>query len=142
MLSRIIDCTEGLENRIKSCAREADGFDSLIGAVTTKRYISSRIRRILASAVLGIGASLVRAALEEPLYLKILALRKSRAEELLREFGRSKFPILARQNEIKSLKGAAAEAYRKDLLAGHVYRLCCKATEKEQLLPVMGDDKL
>ena len=142
MLSRIIDCTEGLENRIKSCAREADGFDSLIGAVTTKRYISSRIRRILASAVLGIGASLVRAALEEPLYLKILALRKSRAEELLREFGRSKFPILARQNEIKSLKGAAAEAYRKDLLAGHVYRLCCKAPEKEQLLPVMGDDKL
>ena len=110
--------------------------------MTTKRYISSRIRRILASAVLGIGASLVRAALEEPLYLKILALRKSRAEELLREFGRSKFPILARQNEIKSLKGAAAEAYRKDLLAGHVYRLCCKATEKEQLLPVMGDDKL
>ena len=140
-LASIVDCTEGLENRIKSCAKEADGFDGLIAAATTRRYISSRIRRILAAAVLGISEKLVRSALQSPLYLKLLALRESRAEELLRELSRSDFPLLARRNDALALGGAAKEAYAKDLLADEVYRLCSKLPLRERLLPLVQDIK-
>lgn len=137
VLANIVDCTEGLENRIKACAKETGDFDSLIAAATTKRYISSRIRRILAAAVLGISENLVRTALQAPLYLKLLALRESRAEELLRELSRGDFPLLARRSDALALSGTAKESYAKDLLADDVYRLCAKKPLREQLLPLV-----
>lgn len=139
-LAKIVDCTEGLENRIKSCAKTATGCDELITKATTKRYISSRIRRILAAAVLEICGDLVRDALQAPLYLKLLAIKKSCADALLPEFSKGTFPLLARRNDINALRGTALEAYQKDLLADDVYRLCSQKTMREQLLPLVDTD--
>ena len=135
ILAKITDCTEGLENRIRSCAKEAVSFDDLIAKATTKRYISSRIRRILAAAVLGISDDLVRSALQAPLYLKLLAMRKDRAEALLPAFSKGLFPLLTRQNDIKSLGEAAKAVLQKDLFAANVFRLCSQKAMREQLLP-------
>lgn len=138
-LAEIVDCTEGLENRIKTYAREAEDFDDLIAKVTTKRYISSRIRRILTAAVLGIPKTLVHGALQSPLYLKPLALRKSTADTLLRELGRAEFPLLARQNDLNTLGETARAVYAKDLLATDIYRFCSKMPIREQMLPIIAD---
>ena len=55
-LKQAPDCTEGLENRIKALARTTPDYEELVAKVTTKRYTSSRVRRILAANALGIEA--------------------------------------------------------------------------------------
>ena len=137
MLAKTVDCTEGLENRIKLSATESTDFDELIAKATTKRYIASRIRRILAAAGLGIPEELVRSALQSPLYLKLLAVRKGRSAELLRELGKSSFPLLVRRNDVNRLSGTAEQAYGKDCPAAEVYRLCSGKKQAECLLPLV-----
>ncbi len=120
-MKKILDCTEGLENRIKAIARGVSGYDELVAKVTTKRYISSRVRRILAAAVLGIDEELVRRSLKNKLYLNVLAANKSRAEELLPVFAHSDFPALLRRSDERNLSPRARECYDVDLFAEDVY---------------------
>ena len=120
-LKKILDCTEGLENHIKALAKGNPDYDALVGKVTTKRYISSRVRRILAAAVLGIEEELVRKSLKNKLYLNVLAVKKERADEVLPALARSEFPLLTRASDEKKLTRTAMECYEKDLLADDVY---------------------
>lgn len=136
-LALVTDCTEGLENRIKACAQASADCDELIANATTRRYISSRIRRILSAAALGITDELVSSALLSPLYLKPLAVRKDRATAILRELGKSDFPLLTRRNDIKNLSGTAARLYAKDRLASDIYALCSHRPQQDLLLPLV-----
>lgn len=120
-LKKILDCTEGLENRIKALAKGNPDYDALVGKVTTKRYISSRVRRILAAAVLGIEEELVRKSLKNKLYLNVLAVKKERADDVLPALARSEFPLLTRASDEKKLTRTAMECYEKDLLADDIY---------------------
>ena len=122
-LRRVLDCSEGLENRIKALAKDNPDYDILINKATTKRYISSRIRRILAAATLGISAELVRKALRAPLYLKVLAVKNDRADDVLGALGRAAFPAIARKGDLSALSGTAKEVYENDLLAADIYGL-------------------
>lgn len=122
-LRRVLDCSEGLENRIKALAKDNPDYDILINKATTKRYISSRIRRILAAATLGISAELVRKALRAPLYLKVLAVKNDRADDVLSTLGRAAFPAIARKGDLSALSGTAKEVYENDLLAADIYGL-------------------
>ncbi len=120
-LKGILDCTEGLENRIKALAKSNHDYAELVAKITTKRYISSRIRRILAAAVLGIGEDLVRKSLKSKLYLNVLAIKKERADELLPALNASAFPVLTRKSDEKKLSARARACYEKDVLAEDVY---------------------
>lgn len=134
-LSRVLDCSEGLENRIKALAKDNPDYDILVEKATTKRYISSRIRRILAAAALGITEDLVRKALRAPLYLKVLAVKNDRADDVLSALGRAVFPAIARKGDLANLSGTAREVYDKDLLAADVYGLICgKPVNRTQTL--------
>ncbi len=134
-LARTLDCSEGLENRIKALAKDNPDYDVLIEKATTKRYISSRIRRILAAAALGITEELVRKALRAPLYLKVLAVKNSRADEMLAELCRAAFPAITRKGDLSRLSGAAKEVYEKDVLAADLYGLIAgKPASRSQTL--------
>lgn len=117
----ILDCTEGLENRIRSIAKSGAGYDELIAKVTSKRYISSRIRRILAAAVLGIGERLVRDSLKSNLYFNVLAIRRERADEILPLFARSALPAIIRREDERALSGTAKICYEKDVFSEELY---------------------
>lgn len=101
-LKSLPDCGEGLENRLRSLARECTDHDELVGKATNRRYTSSRIRRIAAAAVLGIsGKDMFRARDAAP-YLRVLALKKERADELLSAFSASAAPLLVRASDFAS----------------------------------------
>ncbi|HIZ08984.1 MAG TPA: nucleotidyltransferase family protein [Candidatus Borkfalkia avicola] len=117
----VLDCTEGLENRIRSVAKSGADYDELIAEVTSKRYISSRIRRILAAAVLGIGEKLVRDSLKSALYFNVLAVRRERADELLPLFAGSVFPAVIRREDERALSVTAKLCYAKDIFAEELY---------------------
>ena len=134
-LAHILDCSEGLENRIKALAKDNPDYDALVEKTTTKRYISSRIRRILAAAALDISEDLVRKALRAPLYLKLLAVNNDRADELLSSFGRAAFPLVARKGDLSALSATAKEVYEKDILAADLYGLICgRAANRSQTM--------
>lgn len=122
-LKKIVDCTEGLENRIKSLVKTNPDYDIFIQKATTKRYISSRIQRILAAAVIGIDEETVRKSLRAPLYLRILAVKKERADEMLRCFNRSAYPVLARRSDYLKLTKTAETVNEKDIFASELFAL-------------------
>lgn len=60
---KVPDCAaEGLYHRVYSSVREAKSLDELYSLIKTKRYTMSRVKRIVASAVLGIDESKVKDA--------------------------------------------------------------------------------
>ena len=69
--AQLPDVSEGIENRILTCARTATSLDDLFAQVKSKRYSHARIRRIVLSAFLGLTAA---DSAGIPPYLRILGL--------------------------------------------------------------------
>ncbi|MDE7401684.1 MAG: nucleotidyltransferase family protein [Clostridia bacterium] len=81
-LKRVYGCTEGLENRLKSLAF-GHGFEEIVELACSKRYSKARIRRILTANLLGLYADQTAEFLQGGLPVKVLAVKKERADELL-----------------------------------------------------------
>lgn len=130
-MKKMTDCTEGLENRIKAFAKNTPDYDEFVSKVTTKRYISSRIRRILAATVLELEEEFVRKALRAPLYLKVLAAKKESADKILPALRKSAFPLLTRRSDLSLLGKIAEDVYAKDELASDIFRLAAALPRTE-----------
>lgn len=120
-LKEILDCGEGLENRFKALTKDTWDYDSLIEKMTTKRYTSSRLKRIILSSFLGIKKELIDDSMEGDGYIKALAVKKERAEEILGELSSSRFPLITRKSDATLLKKSAAECFKKDVEANDLY---------------------
>lgn len=81
-LKRVYGCSEGLENKLKACS-SVNGYDEIIEQCTSKRYSSSRIRRILCANLLGLYADQAEEFLSAELPHKVLAVRKDLADKIL-----------------------------------------------------------
>ena len=120
-IAKTLDCTEGLENRIKAFALHSHSYNELTEKLQTKRYTCTRLNRILLSSALGIEKTLVRKCLKNPSYLKVLAVKKER-KDLLPYFAQnSSYPLVLRRTDISKLEGAAEKSFEKDLLLNSVY---------------------
>ena len=118
-IAKICDCTEGLENAFKKAALTPK---NLVDGLTSPRYTSARIRRIALQNLLGIQESLIRQSLQSPLYLNVLAAKKSRSD-VLSAFSQSNFPLLIRAHDENCLNGVAKDCYQADTFAQNVYAL-------------------
>ncbi len=116
-LALVPDCTEGLENRLLSIAERTNDYAALVAEATSRRYTSARIRRILLANYLGISASDLAKFLQGDLYLRLLAVKRERAEECLSELGNAEFPLLARKRDFDYLQGIAADCAKTELKA-------------------------
>ncbi|MBO7214670.1 MAG: nucleotidyltransferase family protein [Clostridia bacterium] len=129
-LKEILDCNEGLENRISALARESVCVEELIEKVKTKRYTTARIRRILLSSLLKIDKTLIRSALKSKLYLKVLAIN-GKDNELLSMLSKSAFPTLTRKSDLAKLGKTAYSVFEKDVFACDVYSLASGIKQNE-----------
>lgn len=128
-IKKILDCTEGLENRIKALSKDNRSVETLIDKVSTKRYTKARIRRILIANLLGITEDFVNECLSSDLYAKILAVNAD-AKDIVSLLGsNSKIPILTRKSDAAALKKTAAASFELDTLANDLYNL---ATDDKQ----------
>lgn len=118
-ISRVCDCTEGLENALKKAAATSE---TLVNALTSARYTSSRIRRIALQNLLKIDEALIRESLSAPLYLRVLAVKKERTD-VLSALGEASFPMIARAHDEDTLTGGAKRCYERDIFAEKVYGL-------------------
>lgn len=118
-IADVCDCTEGLENAL---IKAAESPISLIESLTSARYTSSRIRRISLQNLLNIQERLIRESLDNPLYLRVLALNKNE-KALLSTLSESSYPIIARPRDAQLLSGTAKKCFEVDLFAEKVYGL-------------------
>jgi predicted nucleotidyltransferase len=133
-LAKVLDCTEGLENRIKALSKDARGFEALIEKVSTKRYTASRVRRIVLSNFLGITEDLVKDCLQTPLYAKVLAVN-SQSKDLISLLGeRCSVPVLTRKSDVALLKKTSKQCFEKDLLANDLYNLATNTDFNENYM--------
>ena len=134
LLQGICDCTEGLENRIKSCLKDSKTLAELKEKLITKRYTGARINRILTSSLLSISEGLIRKCLKNPLYLNILAV-KDGSEGLLSAIRKEcKIPLITRKNDISALSSTALECFEKDITANDIYGLVTGIKTNEYMM--------
>ena len=119
-IAKVCDCTEGLENAFKRVAEE--NVEQIESALTSARYTTSRIRRIALQNLLNIQKQDILSALENPLYLRLLAIKKENVA-LLSELGKSAYPLLVKNSDEQKLDGVALEIYQKEKFADRVYSI-------------------
>ena len=136
-LKRISDCTEGLENRIKALSKDNIYLDAMVEKITTKRYPSTRIRRILTANFLEIDNDLVSSCLSSPLYLKVLAINSDSMDIISTLNKSASVPILTRKSDSIALKKTALYCFEKDVLASDLYALITSKKQNEHLMLII-----
>ena len=136
-LSKIADCTEGLENRIKALSKDNKDLKILIDKVTTKRYTSTRIQRILLSNLLGIKEDLLQDCLKDNLYAKVLAVNSDSKDLISTISQNGKIPLLTRKSDVDALKKTSAKCFEIDLLANELYNLATGGNFNENYMAII-----
>lgn len=114
--AKVPDISEGLENRIVSAVRSADGLESLFAAIKSKRYTHARVRRMVWGAFLGLSRTHTAAS---PPYLRVIGIG-SRGQDILRCAGHFHgLPLLTRH----------ADAAKLGAFGRHIYALECRAAD-------------
>lgn len=132
-LIRIYGCGEGLENRLKSLSSAP--LKEIVEKCTSKRYSSSRIRRLLCANMLKLYKDDCEKFLQSDLYLKILAVSNKSADNMLPALARSKYAMISNANGA-SLKGEASECFEKDKFENDVYNFITGNDFKDVMIVV------
>ena len=136
-LKAIPDCTEGLENRIKAFSKDNHTIENLIEKVSTKRYTSARIRRILTANLLGVTKALTDDCLNEKLYAKILAVNSDSKNMISQITKNATVPVLTRKSDVTSLSKTALKCFEIDVLANDLYSLVTDEKQNENKMDII-----
>lgn len=118
-IKKVYGCTEGLENRLKQLCNLP--YDQLLARATGKRYATARIRRILCANLLKLYASDCDEYLNSRLYLKPLAVKREKADEILAALAKSDFPLIIKQRDMNALSPAAKRCLERSSYADGVW---------------------
>ncbi len=126
-LAQIADVSEGLENAIAREAMTADTLTALIGAVKSKRYAYSRLRRILFNAYLGITKEDSK---RNPSYIRILDFNEQGQAVLNHAKSTATLPLAKHGGQIKD-NPDALRLWQRELSIDRTYHLFQPDFEKE-----------
>ena len=74
----LYDAAEGLQNRVRSAAQQADTLQQALALCATKRYTNARIRRLYTYALLGLTQDKAQQCMAQAPYYHVLAVRRNR----------------------------------------------------------------
>lgn len=117
-LAKIYGVTEGMEFKLARECKKCRSYDELLSALKSKRYTLTKIKRMLACALLDITDELTSKIDSEGLYARVLGIRKT-AKPLLSHISKtSLIPIITQPNS-KDLSSSLAL----DIRASDIYSL-------------------
>ena len=134
--------SEGLECRFKRYAAAGSSVESILEKIKTKRYLMSRLRRILMCAVLGIGDMYIK---QPPPYIKVLAMNKTGMELLKETRKKAKLPVIIKPASVHKLDTFAVRLFEMEAMATDLYSLAYKNPDDKaggqewRLSPVIAD---
>lgn len=118
-LKNIYGCGEGLENKLKPLY--ASDYSELIAQASGKRYPAARIKRILCANLLKLYKSDCEEFLKSDLYLKPLAVKKEKKDELFSALGASEYPTIVKQRDLNALSPVAKACFDRSFYADRVW---------------------
>jgi predicted nucleotidyltransferase len=126
-LSEILSATEGLENRLISAVRKSSSMVDVIKRTKTKRYVETRIRRLILHTVMGLTKEDMQIADSGGVYGRILG-ASEKGTKLLRRIKKeetAKFPLISNPKKQFSLLTEPSQIMirKYDLLASDLYQL-------------------
>ena len=130
-LKRIYGCGEGLENKLKSL--ENMPFVDIIRHTTSKRYSSSRIRRILCANALELYRDDCEKYLSANLYIKPLAVKRLAADKILSALSKSKYPVVT-GIDTENLNTTAKECFEQDRKEFEMYNFLTHSDNKDYMV--------
>lgn len=121
-LERLFDSEPGLAQRLSRCCRQARNLDELLSCLSTKRYPSTRLQRLLVHLLLGIDQQLVNQAkkLNKLPYIRILGIRRDRT---------SLYKKWRNQLDTRVIERPASQAAFDSSLSEQLWLLDCRATD-------------
>ncbi len=120
-IENIMGVSEGLHNSIFREIRRCKNVEEIVANLTTKRYTSSRVRRILISAATGVTKELLEG--KEIPYIRVLG-RNEKGDEILKKAKQTaKIPIVQKGAEIPQIGQKAAELFSVECLATDLYSM-------------------
>lgn len=133
-LNKVYGCNDGLENALK--ALQALPFNLIISGATSKRFASSRIKRILCANFLRLYQSDCEKFLSSDLYLFPLAVKKESADRILSALAKSPYPVLTCGSDEKRLCKTAALCKKQDDFAYLQWQQITNAKPANKILVV------
>ena len=132
-LKKVYGGGEGLENKLKSLENEP--LETIIEKATSKRYSSSRIKRMLCANALELYQNDCEKYLKSDLYIKPLAVKKQRADELLSALAKSTYPTVT-GIDAEKLNPIAKECFEKDAKEFALYNFLTHSDKKDYMIIV------
>lgn len=125
-LRNVPDVTEGLENRLISCAIKAGTLSEFVSMAASNRYPATRIKRIASNLLWGITKDNLRAFIRDDScgYLRILGFN-SRGRELLSRIRKeARVPLITKTADYRNkLSGLSKTMLEYDIRATNAYVL-------------------
>ena len=121
-----MDVEEGLENRIKKFGYSSSSIDELLAKSKTKRYVYTRLQRILIHGLLGISTDDIKEYNKYggPLYLRILGFRAKSSPLLTHLKDKAKVPIISKAADYnRHGSKLLSRMFEVDVLATDLYSL-------------------
>ena len=120
------DVSEGLEFRIKEAANISTNLDSLLQNIKTKRYVETRIRRILLYSLLGIKQKDINMSKRVTPYIRILGFNKH-GKRIISAIAannpRLKIVVSPKKFIETNLDNSLKNMISKDILATNIYTM-------------------
>ncbi|HZK34497.1 MAG TPA: nucleotidyltransferase, partial [Bacillota bacterium] len=130
-ISSWMDVEEGLENRIKASAHKASSISDLLEMMQTKRYVNTRLKRILLNGLLNLTNEKFTKLNSSmgPKYLRILGFSK-RSLPLLKELKTSsRVPIITKPAHYTRYNKDLQDMFAFDILSTDIYALALEGKE-------------
>ena len=134
-ISEIMDVVEGLENRIKRASQDYDTIDKILENTITRRYVGTRIQRILINTLIRVTTDRIKTFNESvgPRYIRILGFKKD-SQILMNKLKRSaNLPIITKSTHFqRSDDELLREMFLLDTLSTDLYVLGMKSPNYRQ----------
>ncbi|NLX77469.1 MAG: nucleotidyltransferase [Clostridiaceae bacterium] len=129
-LREVPDVTEGLENRLISCAMQSGTLSDFIDRVSTSRYPSTRVKRIAMNLLWGITKDELRSFVSDETcgYLRVLGFSSNGRDLLARIHKEAGLPLITKVSEYRNLlSGLSRKMFEYDIKATNSYVLAFPA---------------
>jgi len=118
--SKFPGVSEGLEHRLLRYAGTEPSIAAILQKVKTKRYVMSRLRRIILNACLGITAEFTH---EPPPYIRVLAMNGIGRKLLSEARNKAQAPVITKPASVLKLSGDSVKLFVKESEATDFYVL-------------------
>lgn len=104
-LSSLMDIEPGLDNRILDMGRKSNDIENVIKSITSKRYPSTRIKRLLIHMLADLKQEDIRLAYDNPInYIRVLGSNKNGLEMLAKIKNNSPIRIITKYADYQKYK--------------------------------------